>query len=457
MKRWSLKVKVGVYAALLTVVALGAGSAVLMPVLYFHQIQQLDDSLRTDAEELHRDLQNFRGAPVDPRRPLAAKFIPLALQGRYLIVEGPEGQVLYRSPNLRDASIEGKDGDTKTVVMLERNCRVGIWQEGPYLIRIGTRLGTIERFQDDLKLSLLVSLPVVGLVVFIGGLWLGRRAVAPVAGLSAAAERISTANPEERLPIPEAQDEIARLTEVLNRSFDRLQSSYAAAARFSADASHQLKTPVSILRAGLDHLSHETGLTDAQAAEVSVLRQQTRRLTALIEDLLLLAQADAGRLVIEAEEIDLKAMIEAAADDLVVLVADRNLSVELELPETLSARADRRRVAMVLQNLVENAAKYASEGGAIEVFGNTDGEWAIVRVRNTGDPISEEDQAHLFDRFHRGSKVGENVRGHGLGLNIARELIRAHGGDLELNESEPGWIEFEFRVPAGSEDREPEE
>ncbi|MEI7928299.1 MAG: ATP-binding protein, partial [Verrucomicrobiales bacterium] len=69
---------------------------------------------------------------------------------------------------------------------------------------------------------------------------------------------------------------------------------------------------------------------------------------------------------------------------------------------------------------------------------------------------SEEDQAYLFDRFHRGSKVGENVRGHGLGLNIARELIRAHGGDLVLNESEAGWIEFEFRVPAGSEDREAE-
>ncbi|OYV07558.1 MAG: hypothetical protein CFE26_00315, partial [Verrucomicrobiales bacterium VVV1] len=356
MKRWSLKVKVGVYAALLTMVALGAGSAVLMPTLYFHQIRQLDESLQTDADELFRDLQNFRGAPVDPRRPLSVKFIPLALQGRYLIVEGPEGQVLYRSPNLRDSTIEGRDGDTKTMVMFERNCRVAIRQEGPYLIRIGTRLGTIERFQDDLKLALLLSLPVVGLVVFIGGLWLGRRAVAPVAGLSAAAERISTANPNERLPMPGAKDEIARLTEVLNRSFDRLQASYAAAARFSADASHQLKTPVSILRAGLDHLSHETGLTDAQAAEVSLLRQQTRRLTALIEDLLLLAQADAGRLVIEAEEIDLKAMIEAAADDLVVLVADRNLSVELELPESLTAKADRRRVAMVLQNLVENAA-----------------------------------------------------------------------------------------------------
>ena len=319
MKNWSLKVKVGVYAALLTMVALAAGAAVLMPVLYFHQIAQLDATLKNDADELLRDLQNFRGAPVDPRRPLGAKFIPLSLRGRFLIVEGPEGQVLYQSPNLRGTRLEGKPGETVTTLLFGRNCRIGAWQEGPYLIRIGTRLGTIERFQKDLRRGILISLPVVGLVVFFGGHWLGRRAVAPVADLSAAAERISAAAPQERLPMPAANDEIARLTEVLNRSFDRLQSSYESATRFSADASHQLKTPVAVLRAGLDHLSRETGLTGPQAAEIAVLRQQTRRLTALIDDLLLLAQADAGRLALEAEEIDLVPLIGSVCDALAPL------------------------------------------------------------------------------------------------------------------------------------------
>lgn len=449
VNRWSLKVKVGVYSALVTVAALSAGFAVLMPVLYYHQVSQLDELLKSDAEELIRDLQNFRGAPVDPRRPLAARLIPLSLRGRYLMVEGPEGQLIYRSPNLREATLEGKSGEAKTVVISGRNCRVGAWQEGPYLIRIGTRLGVIEGFQGDLKLALLFSLPVVALVVFVGGVWLGRRAVAPVAGLSAAAERISAANPGERLPLPAAKDEIARLTEVLNCSFDRLQTSYESATRFSADASHQLKTPVSILRAGLDHLSRETNLTESQAAEVSLLRQQTRRLTALIEDLLLLAQVDAGRLAMEVASIDLKPLVENAADDLQTMVAASDIVVEVDLPEPLPALADRRRVALVLQNLVENAAKYTTGGGSVRITGWQADGWSVVRVANTGEAIPEEDRERIFDRFHRGTKVGENVRGHGLGLNIARELIRAHGGDLTLSPSEPGWVQFEFRLPSG--------
>jgi signal transduction histidine kinase len=453
MKKWSLKVKVGVYAALLTMVALIAGAAVLMPVLYFHQVAQLDETLKNDSDEFLRDLQNFKGAPVDPRRPLARKFIPLSLQTRYLVVEGPEGQILYRSNNLRGASLDGEPGQTRTVELFGRNCRIGAWQEGPYLVHIGTRLGAIERFQKDLRRGLLLALPVVGLVVFIGGHWLGRRAVAPVADLSAAAERISAAAPQERLPMPVTNDEIARLTEVLNRSFDRLQASYESATRFSADASHQLKTPVAVLRAGLDHLSRETGLTGPQASEIAVLRQQTRRLTALIDDLLLLAQADAGRLALEAEEIDLKPLIAAAEDDLQALVSDRDIRVEDELPDSLIAKADRRRVMLVLQNLVENAAKYTPDGGTVKVSARQEDGWAVVRVANSGAAIPEEAREKIFERFSRGPAVGENVRGHGLGLNIARELIRAHGGDLRLVQADEGWIEFEFRLPAVPNDK----
>lgn len=449
MKRWSLKVRVGVYSALLTMVALAAGAAVVMPVLYFHQIAQLDAELKNDADELFRDLTNFKDAPGDPRRPLSARFIPVALRGRYLIIEGPEHQFLYQSPNLRGQYLPGHDGKMRTIELFGRNCRVGSWQEGQYQVHIGTRLGTIEGFQRDLRRGILLSLPVVGLVVFIGGHWLGRRAVAPVAKLSEAAERISAAAPEERLPMPPANDEIARLTEVLNRSFDRLQTSYQAATRFSADASHQLKTPVAILRAGLDDLSRNGGLNTTQAAEVDVLRQQTRRLTALIEDLLLLAQADAGRLVLEEEEIDLAPMIAAASDDLQALVADRGITVEESVPATLPAKADRRRVSLVLQNLVENAAKYTPAGGIVRLSALQEDDWVAVCVANTGAPIPPEAHEEIFERFRRGPAVGENVRGYGLGLNIARELVRAHGGDLVLKRSDAEWTEFEFRVPAG--------
>jgi signal transduction histidine kinase len=447
MKNWSLKVRVGVYSALLTVVALVVGAAVLMPVLYYHQVAQLDATLENDADELLRDLKNFRGAPVDPRQPLTANFIPLSLRGRYLIIEGPEHQILYQSPDLLGQYLPGHDGKTRTIRLFGRDCRVGSWQEGPYHVHVGTRLDGIENFQRDLRRGLLWALPVVGLVVFIGGHWLGRRAVAPVADLGAAAERISAAAPRERLPVPAANDEIARLTEVLNGSFDRLQASYESATRFAADASHQLKTPVAVLRAGLDHLSRETGLTGPQAAEVAVLRQQTRRLTALVDDLLLLAQVDAGRLTLEAEEIDLVPLVAAAEDDLLALTGEREIRVEKDLPDALVARADRRRVTLVLQNLVENAAKYTPDGGTVKISARPESGWAVVSVANTGGAIPPEAREEIFERFRRGPAVGENVRGHGLGLNIARELVRAHGGDLRLTRADGGWIGFEFRLP----------
>lgn len=449
MKRWPLKVQVGIYAALLTMVALIAGVAVMMVTLYFYQITGLDDDLQGDARELVWDLKNFRDAPKSPREPLNEKFIPVDMRDYYLVIEGPEGQTLYQSANLKGARLPGMPGESRTVEILGLATRVGVWYVDPYRIRVGARLNVLQRFQKDLGIGFATALPVVGLVVFFGGLWLGRRAIAPVAELNAAAERISASNPHERLPLPATHDEIAKLTEVLNRSFDRLQTSYEIATRFSADASHQLKTPLSILRAGLDHLSRATDLNEAQAEEVSLLRQQTRRLTSLIEDLLLLAQADAGRMFPEMEELDLKTLIQAACDDLETMVDGKGIAVEEILPAALPVRADRRLVAMVLQNLVENAAKYTPDGGKIRVAGTIEGEWLVVRIANTGRDIPESDRERIFERFRRGSAVGGNVRGHGLGLNIAKELLRAHGGELRLNPSVPGWIEFEFRLPAG--------
>jgi two-component system heavy metal sensor histidine kinase CusS len=448
MKRWSLKVKVGVYSAMITMAALVAGVVVMMVTLYFYQITRLDSDLRGDAEELVWDIKNFRDAPKDPRASLNLQFIPVDMREYYLIIEGPEHQILYRSENLKGGDMPVEVGQTRTIDLSGQASRIGAWHVNPYFVRVGAPLKVIQEFQKELAVGLAAALPAVGLVVFFGGLWLGRRAVAPVAALSSAAERISASNPHERLPQPVAQDEIAKLTEVLNRSFDRLQSSYNAASRFSADASHQLKTPVTILRAGLDHLSHVTDLSEAQAAEVSLLRQQTRRLTSLIDDLLLLAQADGGRVLLHKETLDLKSLIQAASDDLQVLVEGRGISVAENLPDSLQIVADRRLVGMVLQNLVENAAKYTPNSGSIQISGVRDADWVVVKIANTGTEISTEDRERIFERFRRGSAVGGGIQGYGLGLNIAREMLRAHGGDLYLNPSEPGWVEFEFRLPA---------
>jgi signal transduction histidine kinase len=287
--------------------------------------------------------------------------------------------------------------------------------------------------QEDLRNATLMVAPVMGLLVFGVGWLLGNRALRPVAALSAAAERIDASNPEARLPLLDASSEIAAMTEVLNRSFDRLQRAYASAARFSADASHQLRTPLAVMRAGLDGLMAQPGLPAGVAVELEGLMKQTRRLTTLTSDLLLLAQIDAGRLKLEPAVIDLAELGRAVVDDLEVQAGARGLEVVSELPEVLPALGDARRVAIILQNLGENAVKYA------------DG--VSVRVANTGAAIPEEHRAHLFDRFYRAAS-GEDVKGHGLGLNIARGLARAQDGELELVRSDGEWTEFVLRLPS---------
>lgn len=450
MRRWPLKLKFAIYSAVLVVAALLTTAALMLPFIYEVQLAELDERLSEDAEELFRDLKNFQGEPFDPRRPVTSKFIPVALRLRYIDLEGPNGEELYKSSNLRDEDLRRVPPGLHTVELFGRNCRVGTFRDGPITLHVGTRLGTLEGMQQDLRRGFYFALPITGLIVFIGGLLLARQALRPITAMTAAAEQISAEKPDERLPMPRANDEIARLTRVLNESFDRLQRAYTSAARFSADASHQLKTPIAVLRAGLDELRLDDSLKPDQREIVGVLLQQTRRLTTLVEDLLLLAQADAGRLKLDPAPLDLIPVVDVLLDDLSALGADQQLQIERDAPDKLIACADARRVKIILQNLAENAVKYNRDQGTIRLRGWRENGAVKISVGNHGTPIPPEFRERLFERFNRAGQ-GENIKGHGLGLNIARELARAHGGDLRLARSDAEWTEFELRLPAAEE------
>lgn len=253
--------------------------------------------------------------------------------------------------------------------------------------------------------------------------------------------------PVEKLAVASAEHQAqrARAEAALEATSEELQR----AARFSADASHQLKTPVTVLRAGLEELLAHEQLTPEQCREISALIHQTYRLSGVIEDLLLLSRMDAGRLKIDFKPVNLTRLIEAALDDLTAHPDGPELETETEYPADLEVAGEQRYIALILQNLLENARKYNRRGGRIRVVAREEAEWATVTVGNTGKPIPVEAQAHIFERFHRGA-MGENVPGYGLGLNLARELARLHEGEVRLLRSDDGWTEFEvrFRVAA---------
>jgi signal transduction histidine kinase len=248
--------------------------------------------------------------------------------------------------------------------------------------------------------------------------------------------------PVERLAVDseENREQRHRAEAALEFTSRELQRS----ARFSADASHQLKTPVTVLRAGLEELLAGEALSPEAREEVSALVHQTFRLAGVIEDLLLLSRLDAGRLQIQFGALDLTPLIEALLDDLGALPDTTALAIDSDYPPSLRISGEKRYASLILQNLLENARKYNRAGGRIRIAARAEGDWAVVSIGNTGRPVPPGAQEHIFERFHRGA-VGENVPGHGIGLNLARELARLHGGDVRLARSDGDWTEFEVR------------
>lgn len=457
MNTFPLKTRFGLYAAGLATLGVVASMMAVRPLIYRIQLAEVDRELESDAGELFRDLENFSDAPNDFRKPVPERFIPLSLRRKVAELRGPEGQLLY-SQNLRGGSFAAHPEGFTTVKMMgtpagggpklvPRNTRIGTFVHGFRTLHLGMRLGTIEAMQKNLMHAMLWIAPATGLLVFAGGWLLGRRALRPVTDLTAAAERIDAANPGQRLPLPAARDEIFRLTEVLNRSFDRLQLACEAAARFSADASHQLKTPLAVLRAGLEECRVTGGLSEEQREMAETLLRQTRRLASLVEDLLLLAQADSGRLHLETGPVPLAATLAPLLDDLDAACTSQGLMFSLTMPEDLLVTGDARRIGVIFQNLAENAVKYCAPQGRVAVQARREDVYITVSVENTGTPIPEEKLALVFERFNRAGR-GEDVQGHGLGLNIARELARAQGGDVILERSDDSGTCFVLRLPA---------
>jgi signal transduction histidine kinase len=247
--------------------------------------------------------------------------------------------------------------------------------------------------------------------------------------------------PVTKLALDSAANRIER--ERAEAALEKTSKELQRSARFSANTSHQLKTPVTVLRAGLEALREHENLTPEGRDEIAALIHQTFRITSIIEDLLLLSQMDAGRLQIAFTSVDLSHLLEGQMDDLSALPHGADVEVESDCGDVHIA-GERPYVSLILQNLLENARKYNRPGGRIRISCREEGDWATLSIGNTGRSIPGPAREHIFERFHRGA-MGEDVPGHGLGLNLARELARLHGGDLRLLSSEEDWTEFEVR------------
>jgi signal transduction histidine kinase len=256
------------------------------------------------------------------------------------------------------------------------------------------------------------------------------------ARLSVPVEKLAVDSEENRAQWRKAEAALASTSEELERS-----------ARYSADASHQLKSPVTVLRAGLESLLSREDFKPEVYHELSGLLHQTYRLTGVIDDLLLLSRMDAGHVEIDSKPVNLSELIEEWLDDLGALPDSPDVKIERDFPPELYVAGEKRYTSLIVQNVLENARKYNRPGGRMRVKAANEAGNVVLVVGNTGRPIARDAQKYIFERFHRGG-MRSSVSGHGLGLNLARELARLHGGALRLVRSGDDWTEFEVRFRA---------
>lgn len=305
------------------------------------------------------------------------------------------------------------------------------------------------RFREDVRrvrAALLLALPLALLLALAGSWFISERALRPVRVLADLTERITAQGLHERIDLRGQDTEFQELINVFNGMLERLERGFQQATRFSADAAHELKTPLAVLQGELERGVQEAPVASDEQARYSRLLEQVTRLKGITRKLLLLSLADAGQIRLNLVPVNVTELVESIAEDAAALAP--GIKVKRRIAPGLGTLADADLLRQLVQNLVTNALKYNDPDGKIELYLREHGETIQLTVSNTGPGIPPADRDRVFERFYRADKARARASGGaGLGLSLAREIARAHHGDLFLEQTPPGLTAFTLSIP----------
>jgi signal transduction histidine kinase len=264
------------------------------------------------------------------------------------------------------------------------------------------------------------------------------------------AEQINASRLHERLPVENNEDELGHLARVFNDTLARIEQSFEQLRRFTSDASHELRTPLAAIRSiGEVGLHADTSLEECQDTIGSML-EEVNRLTNLVESLLTLSRADAGQIPMQLTEIPVLQLMREAVSLLEVLIKEKRLTYTVAGDESALVRVDRIFLEQAIVNILHNAVKFTPPGGTISASVSREiGPEVVLAITDSGPGIPADHSAKVFDRFYRvdSARAGES-KGVGLGLSIARWVVQAHKGQIDLTTAPGGGCTFSIRLPA---------
>ena len=464
----SLRFKLTLWYVFLLGVLLVAFSSFLYLTLSKSLYRDVDNKLRSLAEliasESASPLSKFGFGNLDQTLEATMNLRPI---GKFIQVLDESGKIGPKSDNLRNVqlpiSLNALKNASMGLTTYETSRSVGNTPlrivtlpiaEKDHTMRIVQVASSLEDVEDALNTLLLIltiTVPSILILASVGGQFLAHKALKPVDQITQTARMITSQNLNQRIPPLKVKDEIGRLVETFNEMITRLDQSFCQIKQFSSDASHELKTPLTILRGEVEvSLRKERNPTEYQKILKSNL-EEIDRMTHIVEDLLLLSRADSGEIQLAHKELSLSEIVREIVPQAQFLGESKRLSIHTFLPESqITILGDRLRIRELFLNLLENAVKYTEQGGNITIQlaknhtpppGGNNGNgvdpgrtgFAEIKVTDTGIGIAKEDQRRIFDRFYRVDKARSREQGgSGLGLSICKWIVEAHHGTISV-------------------------
>jgi two-component system, OmpR family, heavy metal sensor histidine kinase CusS len=330
----------------------------------------------------------------------------------------------------------------------------GVWRTGimgseRITMMVGMNMAGYYEDAARYRRAFLGIVPIALLLLAGGGWMIAQRALKPIALITRTAAGITSRALDQRIPLIDADRELSQLVDVINGMLDRLEKSFGQAVRFSADAAHELQTPLTILQGELDDAVQHAPVGSEEQQRYSGLLEEVQRLKTIVQKLLILARADAGRLDLRLEALDLSALVESATEDASAIAP--HLQIEKQIIPGIIVMADSDLIGQAVRNLTSNAVKYNHENGIIRFQLSVHDHKAHLTISNTGNQIPIKDRERIFDRFYRVDQShSKTVSGSGLGLSLAREIVFSHHGDLRLNPGTGHEVSFTLSLPCSS-------
>jgi two-component system OmpR family sensor kinase len=449
----SLRTRLTAWYSVLLVLTVAVFSAAVLWLHWRLLLEQFDEGLTsisaTAANVVEEELGELHDLGI-----AAAEMAAVVHPSDYLVVVlDASGSPLQKVPLPLPADVRspGFTSATRTLVAADgREWRVtvrGKTVEGVhYLVAVGAPLDQATEQWRILFRACLIGIPLALVFAAGGGLWLGWHGLRPLTSMGAEAQAITATTLDTRLTVPDAA-ELEQLAVSFNVVLDRLGSALSTQRRFMADASHELRTPISIMRTAADVTLSRAARDEGEYREaLAAVSQQASRLTRLVDDMLVLARADGGGYPVVLASVNLTALVNECVRELRPRAEDKNITVRTSL-EAVMLKGDDTLLRRMFSNLFGNALKYTPRGGSIDVsLAKLEGE-VVLRVADTGPGIPAEDRERVFERFVR-LDPARGAGGAGLGLAIARWVAEAHSGRVRIVSSGSDGSVFAVSLPA---------